>query len=573
MKTITNLIIVLVCCCSYAQNKETPEEKAAKKELTALYQDFSYTKGLLELESKKLRDMNSAGKPLADIEVQAKKERGIKKELDGLYKQYETVKAYHLRKVSEKKLNQYFPPPANYKPLDGEQVDESKSAEENETSSKDTVETEKAVYIMYGDKKIADESIFKNREAETVFKEILSVKSETCLGNFEIPGHKQKIQLYDVSYDAVANQFVCFKQVKFSIRDGNIYDIRVTVTNSEQTKEYYFENRVPISMLNYPREAKRNFLSHRSTLLMGDSLNGKDEVKNSYIRISDVLTYLPNPGNNFVPDDVEYTFPTGLEKEVNEEKRRLYLLNQDTNLQNVMELRTYTDFLGLFDDTPNGIMQIEGKADFFVVPFQVGRLHPMNFFKKVSPYVHYTRLDDDHKGLTLIDNPSLPGTQMIGRPLEIIEKSYLDMGAVLDVFSFSFIKESPFNINLYYALRYQIATIDRENEENLNFKTLGHAAGVRFEFKRFNNFGFNFSPEFAYYNHMNKIDFMENPKNIWVFRNEAEIFYYPGESKKQSVFLRLRTFMDVSDSEDSFFQLQFGYRFSIGLGSVKGKGL
>ncbi|MBC8643825.1 hypothetical protein H9W95_06620 [Flavobacterium lindanitolerans] len=150
---------------------------------------------------------------------------------------------------------------------------------------------------------------------------------------------------------------------------------------------------------------------------------------------------------------------------------------------------------------------------------------------------------------------------MIGRPLEIIEKSYLDMGAVLDVFSFSFIKESPFNINLYYALRYQIATIDRENEENLNFKTLGHAAGVRFEFKRFNNFGFNFSPEFAYYNHMNKIDFMENPKNIWVFRNEAEIFYYQGESKKQSVFLRLRTFMDVSDSEDSFFNCSLGIVF------------
>lgn len=573
MKTIANLIIVLVCWCSYAQDIETPEEKVAKKELTDLYADFSYKKGILDLESKKLQDMNNARKPLADIEAQSKKERGIKKELDGLYKQYKTVKAYHLRKVAENKLDKWFPKPSNYMLLDENQTDEAKSAEENATAAKEDDGTEKSVYIMYGDKKIADESIFKNKEAETVFKEILSVKSETCLGNFEIPGDNQKIQLYDVGYDALVNQFVNFKQVKFSIRDGNIYDIRVTVTNSEKTKEYYFENRVPISMLNYPREAKRNFLSHRSTILMGNSLTEKDEVKNSYIRISDVLTYLPNPGNNFVPDDIEYTFPTGQEEKVDNPKRRLYLLNQDTNLQNVMELRTYTDFLGLFDDTPNGIMQIEGKADFFVVPFQVGRYHPMNFFKKVSPYVHYTRLDDDHKGLTLIDNPSQPGMQMIQRPLEVIEKSYLDMGAVLDLFSFSFIKESPFNINLYYALRYQIATIEREDADNINFKTLGHAAGVRFEFKRFNNFGFNFSPEFAYYNHMNKIDLMENPKNIWVFRNEAEIFYYPGASKKQSIFLRLRTFMDVSDSEDSFFQLQFGYRFSIGLGSVKGKGL
>ncbi|MCY1479070.1 hypothetical protein D3C87_298260 [compost metagenome] len=575
MKTIINLIIFLACFCCYAQNKETPNEKAAKKELSELYKEFTYTNGSYNLEFKKLTDMTIPQKSPAEITEQSKKVRSIKNELDKLYRQYLTVKAYHQRKVAEKKLDKYFPPPTNYVQSDENQGEEARNAEkETETAANNQDSTaKKSVYIMYGDKKIADESIFKNKEAEMIFKEILSANSETCLGNFEIPGDRQKIQLYDTSFETANDQFVYFKQVKFSIRDGSIYDIRVTVTDSLQTKEYYFENRVPISMLNYPREAKRNYLSHRSTVMLGALQPGKDGVKNNYIRISDVLTYLPNPGNNFVPDDIEYTFPTGQEKNLQENKRRLYLLNQDTNLQNVMELRTYTDFLGLFDDTPNGIVQVEGKADFFVVPFQIGRYSPMNFLKKISPYVHYTRLDDDHKGLTLIDNPAMPGTQILKRPLEAIEKSYLDMGAVLDIFSFSFIKESPFNINLYYALRYQIATIQKEEADDLNFKTLGHAAGLRFEFKRFNNFGFNFSPEFAYYNHMNKIDLMENPKNIWVFRNEAEIFYYPGTTKKQSIFLRLRTFMDVSDSEDSFFQLQFGYRFSIGLGSVKGKGM
>jgi hypothetical protein len=553
------LLILFVHLTCFAQ-KESPNDLLAKNELTPLLEQFKAKQKELDDETAKLQTLTKNLEAAAPD--QFKKTVKIKGELDAIHKQYLTVKNYYLLKdVTQATIDKYFPP------VTYSELSELKTANES---------TEKKVYVLYGDKKVAEEDLFKNDpKIKAIVEDLLGENSEASLGDFEIPGDKQKIQLYDGDFEPVASMYVYFKEVKFSLRDGSIYDIRVTVIDPDTKIEYAFENKVPISMLNYMREAKRNFLSYRRSVPLDNELLTKDIIRKYLIRISDVIGYLPYPGNNYVPDDVEYTFPTGNETNTNESKRRVYKVVQDTNLKNVMELRTYTDFLGLFNDAPNGIVQIEGKADFYVVPFQIGRTAPMNIFKKISPYVQYARLDEDHRSLTLTETDPPSEVQTLDRPLEIIEKSYLDMGAVIDIFGISFLKESPFRLNLYYAMRYQIAAIDGDiaNEEDdiENFKTFGQGLGLRAEFKRFNNFGFVYSPEFTSYNHINKMDFLVEPENFWVFRNEAEIFYYPGVSKQQSIFLRLRTFMNISDGEDSFFQLQFGYRFSIGLSDAKAK--
>ena len=580
--TITTLLI-LFCTMCYGQNKN----EEAKKELGGLYKEFTLKYNEFKKEKEKLDDKISRYDTLVSQNI--KKLEEIKKELDILYLEQLVLKDSYAKKgLTQESLNNYFSVPDDFVPATGI----AKTVKKSEVASK-TLEKpgdslkEKEIYILYGNGRIANEKTFAgNEKAKELFKDIFSVNSETCLGNFEIPGHRQKIRVYKKNernkgeegklYTTIDDLFLYFEEIKFAIREGLIYEIRVRLTTKDRDQEYYFENELPISLLRYNIADinERRFLTNVSITSLDVEKEADTVGKERYrIKISDVLSYLANPGNNFVPDDVEFTFPKNDEtvKDGEEKKRRVYKVNQDTNLQNVMELRTYTDFLGLFDDAANGIVQVEGKADFFVSPFQLSNGFPNALFKKISPYFHYARLDDDMRSLTLAPTDST-GIYTIERPLEIIEKSYLDMGLLLDFWSFRPRKDYPFNINIYGAMRYQIATIERENKENENFKTLGLGFGLRFEFKRFNNFGFSFSPELTFYNHLNRFDFLERTDNFWVFRNEAEIFYYPGETKSQSIFLRLRTFMDINDGEDSFFQLQFGYRFSIGLGNVKAKG-
>ena len=70
--------------------------------------------------------------------------------------------------------------------------------------------------------------------------------------------------------------------------------------------------------------------------------------------------------------------------------RSVYQLVQNTSLQNTVELRTYTDFLGLFNESPNGVVQIEGRAEFFCESFPVGQTGILPNFLRRQKKSHLT---------------------------------------------------------------------------------------------------------------------------------------------------------------------------------------
>ena len=80
--------------------------------------------------------------------------------------------------------------------------------------------------------------------------------------------------------------------------------------------------------------------------------------------------------------------------------------------------------------------------------------------------------------------------------------------------------------------------------------------------------------EFSRYNQdsYNNIEGIIEPDDFWVFRNEAEVSYYPASSKNNAIFVRLKIFDDLDSEEGSnFFQFQFGYKFTVGVQKVKSK--
>ncbi|WP_420574386.1 hypothetical protein [Kordia sp.] len=376
-----------------------------------------------------------------------------------------------------------------------------------------------------------------------------------------------------------------FKSIQIELREGGIVDTRVVFISTDKKTEFYFEGRYPISILNYTRKSKDSYIAFSHYVsLDGSQIYDENILEKLLIRYVDVLDYHPNAGSNYVPDDVSYKFPSNDdESEAKIKDRRSYQVINNTHLQNVLDLRAYTDLLGLFSDEDNGLFQIEGKADFFINPFNVKR-EALYFLKKVSPYVRYSRFDDDAgfvqaTGNVVTDSNGMMSTEYLlqDSKLELLERANLEMGSNLNLINFRWFKESPFWTSLYFPLSYNVTKVrtDATIEDNdANYKIMGFGLGANLEIRRFNNFGLNIGYELKGYSFVG--DYSEfniqEPGYLKTQTINAEIFYYPGSDRSNSIFLRMKNVRDVgSGAGDAFFQLQVGYRFTIGVGAIKAR--
>ena len=583
------LITLLFGINSFGQDLKLVLDQA-KTDFKKLESDFNPNNQELLKKEEELKVLlaeiakNQDPKLTSNLTTKLTEIQELRTKLNKTYLSYEAYKKYFEDKgLTIEQIDAIFKP--EYKIPDA-------LAENNE---------EPKIYQYYGKDLILEEiKPTGNKKVDDVLKTVLSQKSEAYLGDIIIPKENQEFSFYinksdvknepkwktiksKISWDSIqsilekeSDQFVLagknfkFKSVSFEICDGFFVDIKVFVLDEKGSK-YLFENKVPVSILRYSTHAPNQFLVFKYPVNQKENITIK-EFENLRIRLSDVLIYVSKAGYNYIPNDVVYDFPTKNENGdfINKDSSVQYEIKEDTSLQNVVELRAYTDFLGLFGDAPNGIVQLQGKGDFYVVPFLIPKLRfDLRFLDKISPYINFSRIDDESRA---IETVTLPNSNITpNNSLDLIQKSYLEMGTSVNIFNLKFNKEMPFRTIGYFPARYQIADI-KINDEFKNVQGFAYGFGLKFEFKRFNNFGFNYSLEFSRYSFKdyNSTPTFEAPSAFNVCKNEAEVFYHPGISKNQSIFLRFKTFNNLSNTE-AFYQLQFGYRFSIGISDVKTK--
>lgn len=557
MKICLIISIVLISFSCYSQNIDS----AARIDLMELSSKFSpiesdYKKQTDDLKIKKDKlGIHTTDSAFNEFQKGIQKAKNTKTRLDSLYKMAEHYKIYYASKgVKTDSLSKYFPHNLLIE-SESQQV-----VKQNDTKT----------YFYFGEKMVIQEndSIFNNKTVNSIFMNTLSKDTKTYLGDFIIPQKDQKINVYNKDL-IKTDEEVKFREIKIHIREGAIDDLKLIVLD-KNNNEMLFENSTPISILKYTSIASSNYIFFRSAISKNKNIPiEKDYFKGWRISITDVINYVPNPGENYVPEDLVLSFPTDSGgRPLNLNNAVKYKVEQSNALQNVVELRTYTDFLGLFGDTPNGIVQLEGKAEYFIAPFNLTN-SSIYLFKKITPFVNFSKLDQKTRNVALQELTI--ASFSFKTPLEILQKSYLQMGFNLSLLSFRFRKEFPFEMNFYGSTQYQITDVIKSDSVGQNYKTMGLGGGITLEFKRYNNFGFIYSSQFTRYNvnGFNTLSAVLNPGNFWVFKNEAEIYYYPGSTKQQSIFIRLKTFNDITrGNNDAFYQLQFGYRFSIGGGKL-----
>lgn len=539
-----------------------------------------------------------------NVEAKAKEVSQLQTKVDGLYNYLEDVQKFYAGKTNvDQKIIEAF----------GNEFSNISYSTSGTVSPKEyEAKEDSEVYVLFGsDELIAKEDILEEDTAKKIFKNVVSQASETHLGNFWFPKEGQEIpvkldeiekylkdtnkflfrkvenpkksriikeypQLTSESLVGVKEVIVThlkFHKVEIEIFEGSLVDIRAYLKD-ELNNVHLFENTNSLSLLRYTfNDSKMSLINTSTQTLNPDPLKGLK----CKISLNDVLRYLHIPGGNFIPDDQSLSFPLRKDdgKKTNKESSNIYELRQNTSLEHVLDLRAYTDLIGLLGDSPNGVAQFEGRADFFINPFRY-KNQRVFWFKKITTYGTYSRIDDDENSLSLVpkNDTISQSPQTLNNSLDNIQKAYLKMGADINLLNAPGKKGMPFEFNMYLPFRYHVSRVATGGEESKNYKTLGGGFGLNLKTKRFENFQFNYSMDALLYNQksFNDIENLSDPENFYVLKNEAEILYYPANSKSNSIFARFRIFDDLNDKSGSnFFQLQFGYKFSIGVSKVKSK--
>ncbi|SIQ62712.1 hypothetical protein [Chryseobacterium sp. RU33C] len=621
MKTKIVLLFLFWTFIVWGQEKKAldKDKQEAEKIFRSLGETYSEYLDSYKKTNEKLQELNknltgkSEANYLVQIQEQYKRANAYNDTLalkHQLFLNYKGV--YKDRGVDEKEIDKWY----GY-------TNESFSKSQGPTSADDS-----KVFIYYGENKVVDEDFLKDKNDKNsqIVRSILNNKGkENYFGDITIPYDNQEFYFYKYylkeeikkivdSVDTIEkkmdknhvlsqsekdfikkNKFVLekkngrgdyiidpdkkfkFKKLDVDIRDGYFYDIRVLVEDYEGNN-HVFTNQIGLSILFFSQYSTLKMMYYKNSIrknaLVENQEYTDENLNNLYINLSDVMNYTYKMGNHYIPHDLILELPE--KPEENNKVNATYQIKQETYLEKILELRAYTDFLTLFGGSKNGLAQVEGRAKFYLFPYPFRffgsrrTLGQIEYFPSVSPYVNYSRFENDSKFVNTIFDTEKNQFQIENdRNLGLIEKRYLTMGLDLEVLKWQN-KNAPVRISLYGLVNYNISqvniSVSEEEEKTEDVKSMGCGGGFHLSAKRFNNFGFDYKADISWYNYrnFNTVKNIDLPSVIPVFRHEAEIFYHPNGSPNQAIFARLITFNYMGGNSQAFYQFQFGYKFSIG---------
>lgn len=321
---------------------------------------------------------------------------------------------------------------------------------------------------------------------------------------------------------------------EIEIRDGFIRELRVF------TNKGRFTNRSPIPLFRFTERYKYEIDS--------------DPPFSNYIVLGEVLSYDPALGNNYTPDNVKIT----LKHNGKEEKHRL---TTNEGLANYIDYRIYSDFLGLMDEDTNGIVNFEASACIPLMPSNYGNTN-IYFFKALRPLIRYSRFDKEDRVITPESIGEPVTSYRINNKLDLLQRSFVNAGLTLDLFTYD-PQKSLILINIPFKISFNLTEVQLLEKDNITSTNYG--SGIELKVSRTNNFGmtmYGYVMEVRHHHSENKNLERINPYTI--YNVGSEMFFYNSKQKSSAVFLRFNYTSKFTTSHN-FFQLQIGYKSSLGL--------
>lgn len=581
MKKNTLIAVVLLGFVWQGWGQDEQAKQEMKQTLKKLEVTFEKYKKLYDEENKKLEELKS--------KVGMNSDQTFMTELSN---QIEKTKKYNDSLADQLELFSNYKAVYMHKGFTAEEIDSLFEYIKEKFTKIPQENTETKVFTYFREDRVINRDILENKtgiEAEILKDVLKNTGEESYLGDITIPKENQEFYFYKYHDGEMSDVKFKFKKLDIEIRDGYFFDIRAFI-ETDDGNLHVFTNQVGISLLFYSQFGNtKKLLTYKYSQRNNTPLNAEHKysdkrMTNLYIKVTDIMSYSYSAGNCFIPHDLTIKLPN---KETdNKFNGAKYEIKQETHLEKILELRTYTDFLALFGDSNNGLVQVEGKAKFYLFPYPFRflgskqTLGQIEYLPALFPYINFSKFENGEKyvdKIAVVDNTTNSIRYEAAKHLDLIEKRFLSMGIDVEVFKWQH-KNAPVKLSLYGTFNYNLSEINMGTEEVKDIKIIkafNRGGGLHLSAKRFNNFGFDYKAELSWYDYknFNDDDNFLPPAEIPIFRNEAEVFYHPNKNPNQAIFTRLVSFNYAgSANNQSFYQFQFGYRFAIGARTVSNKG-
>lgn len=325
------------------------------------------------------------------------------------------------------------------------------------------------------------------------------------------------------------------EEVDIDVYDGLIMDLTVSLRNEVTNKVKKFTNKVSISVLRF-----RKYGHHKLFEANGGY---------NFVRVKDVLGYSSKTGNNYFPENAVISIGK------NEQKKSLKLKR---GLKSILDLRVYTDFLGLIEEESNGIINFEASSTIKISPSPLAMLWTeFLFFKEIKPYFNYSRFDKDDRA---ISTELIPGSTQhkISNNINLIQNAFIRTGFNLNLMQIKMQKEFPFSISVPLIFEFNMTEV-QVGSENLKVNSYLTSIGLNANLRRTKNFGLNLGLYYSQVDNKLNSDLLVQTPEFNLLELNSELYFYNPKDINSAYFLRLNT-RRIINSEVNYATIQFGYK-------------
>lgn len=269
---------------------------------------------------------------------------------------------------------------------------------------------------------------------------------------------------------------------------------------------------------------------------------GENSVENSYYIIyQHALDF--TGGRSYAPDDTTLVLTPA---------NKTGYFKKGTMLNAILDLRLYTDALGLLGNKANGIVQIDARAKYFIHQSNCNNI-PLFLAHYINTNINLEKFDSKTK---YVDSANFSRSS-------ILQHSWFNADLSINVIEWLISGKSANILYWDFGGSISAASLAKKTDSTQTILSPNIYSEVGINIKSFNNYGCNFniralknySPQTILY------DSSRNKAHLFM-RPSFEAWYNPFGSKVSRVFTRVNYWIDTTNLEanqKNFFQFQFGY--------------
>lgn len=340
------------------------------------------------------------------------------------------------------------------------------------------------------------------------------------------------------------------KSVKFYVQDGLIKGFRLYMSNGLM---YYTDNFIALSY--FEKYDQFNLYSGNSL----DTVNPNPDVL-PFVKLHDFLAYVTVTGNDYIPDNSNFELkPDG--KETAEAKL-------SSGINNIIDVRTYTDFLGLLNKESNGIAQFEGSTK--IITWN-NTFKKAQFFNYIRPTFKWVRFDENEKGVIYDSISKDPNIKLIYyNRNKIFQKVNIDLGFDLNIIRFHYSTKAILDLSMQTNFSY-VSLISKNDQTNTG-NLWSYGPKLSFSIPKSKNYSFSSSAEYLRQRltrgsgyEANDYNGIGNADSKPFYRIQCELDYFPFENENNQIFLRFISTNGFKSNDKGFNQFQIGSKYNLKL--------